>query len=287
MLDEGLFLSFRAPHSYTGEDVVELQVHGGRRLLALLLDEVLATGQARLAEPGEFTRRAFLNGRIDLARAEAVADLVAASSEAAVRAASAQLRGALSGKVAEVRGPLLGLHADVEGVLGFPDEAEGADVGLAPRLAEAAESLAGLLASARAGGWLRRGAQVVLYGPVNAGKSTLFNRLLGAERALVDPEPGTTRDLLEGRFELEGLEVALFDTAGLREQPGRLEALGIDRARGALAAADLAPAAAPAGSGRGRGSAVARGGGGGAAARGAEPGGSDRAVRARVRTGSG
>jgi len=239
-LDEGLALYFAAPKSFTGEDVVELHAHGAPRLLSLLLEGVLRHPGVRLAEPGEFTRRAFLNGRIDLARAEAVADLVSAESEAQVRAAAAQLTGELSRRLAALREPLVALHADLEGVLDFPDEAEGADADVAARLAASRRAVEALVADGRAGALVRRGARVVLYGPVNAGKSTLFNRLVGAARALVDPEPGTTRDVLEARVELGGLAVTLVDTAGLREQPGRLEALGIERAREALRGADVA-----------------------------------------------
>jgi tRNA modification GTPase len=239
-LDEGLALYFAAPRSFTGEDVVELHAHGAPRLLSLLLEGVLAHPGVRPAEPGEFTRRAFLNGRIDLARAEAVADLVAAESEAQVRSAAAQLTGELSRRLAALREPLLALHADLEGVLDFPDEASGADVDAAARLAAARSAVEAVLADGRTGVLVRRGARVVLYGPVNAGKSTLFNRLVGVSRALVDAEPGTTRDALEARVELEGLAVTLVDTAGLREAPGRLEAMGIERAREALRGADVA-----------------------------------------------
>jgi tRNA modification GTPase len=239
-LDQGLALYFQAPASFTGEDVVELHAHGGTRLLELLLAAVLAEGRARLAEPGEFTRRAFVNGRIDLSRAEAVADLVAADSEAAVRAAAAQVRGALSGKVGEVRTALLALYADLEAVLAFPDEASGAEEDAQARLAGAGEALGRLLRGAAQGTLLRRGARVVLFGPVNAGKSTLFNRLLDDERALVDAAPGTTRDLLEARLELEGGAVALVDGAGLREGAERIEALGIARVEEAVRGADLA-----------------------------------------------
>ena len=240
VLDQGLFIYFRAPHSYTGEDVVELQAHGSPRLLQILQAEMLRDPRVRLAEPGEFTRRAFLNGRLDLARAEAIADLVAADSEAAVRAAAKQLRGTLSSKIRELREPLKALHADLEGLLNFPDEAEGADAGLAQRLSSLGSLARGLLASASRGILVRRGARVVLYGPVNAGKSTLFNRLLGEARALVDDEPGTTRDAVEARLELSGLSVTLVDTAGLRCNPARLEALGIERTRESLRTAQLA-----------------------------------------------
>lgn len=239
-LDEGLVLFFQGPKSFTGEDVVELHAHGAPRLLSLLLAEVLKEDGVRLATPGEFTRRAFLSGRIDLARAEAVADLVAAESEAQVRAAAAQLSGELTARLEAVHAPLLALHADVEGALDFPEEAEGAESGAQARLDEVLLSVRALLADARRGALIRRGARVVLFGPVNAGKSTLFNALAGAQRALVDDEPGTTRDTLEARLELAGLAVTLIDTAGLRENAGRLEALGIGRTREALAGADVA-----------------------------------------------
>jgi tRNA modification GTPase len=240
VLDEGLFLYFRAPQSFTGEDVVELQAHGSPRLLRMLLARALEDERVRPAGPGEFTRRAFLNGRMDLTRAEAVADLVAADSEAAVRAAAAGLAGGLAARVRALEEPLRALHADLEGVLNFPEEAEGADAHASERVAAMRAEAEALLAEAGRGRLVRRGARVVLYGPVNAGKSTLFNRLVGEARALVDVEPGTTRDVLEARVEWEGLGLTLLDTAGLREAPGRIEALGIARTREALASVDLA-----------------------------------------------
>ena len=248
LLDRGLVLFFPAPNSYTGEDVVELQAHGSVRLLKGLLRLALADGRARLAEPGELSRRAFLNGRIDLSRAEAVADLVSADSEAAVRSAAAQLQGLLETRLRAVCEPLLRLRAEVEGVLDFPDEAgEGAAV--RDRLEAVASLARGLREQSERGRLVRRGARVVLYGPVNAGKSTLFNRLLEEPRALVDEEPGTTRDLLEARLELRGLGVTLVDTAGLREgeAAGRLEAQGIARTRATLREADLAILVTPPG----------------------------------------
>ncbi|RKG64702.1 tRNA uridine-5-carboxymethylaminomethyl(34) synthesis GTPase MnmE [Corallococcus sp. CA054B] len=240
VLDEGLFLYFQAPRSFTGEDVVELQAHGSPRLLRLLLARALEDERVRPALPGEFTRRAFLNGRIDLTRAEAVADLVAADSEAAVRAAAAGLSGALAERIRALETPLRELHADLEGVLNFPDEAEGADAEAGPRVTALRSVAEALRAEVGRGRLVRQGARVALYGPVNAGKSTLFNRLVGEARALVDDEPGTTRDALEARVEWDGLGVTLYDTAGLREAPGRVEALGIARTRELLAAVDLA-----------------------------------------------
>jgi len=245
LLDEGLALWFPAPHSYTGEEVAELHAHGSPRLLELLLGEVLRDDRLRLASPGEFSRRAYLNGRMDLARAEAVADLVAAESEAAARAAAASLRGALSERVQALRRPLLELHADLEGVLSFPDEAEGAEEGTERRVRALAREAEELARAVGAGQLVRRGAKVALFGPVNAGKSTLFNRLVGSARALVHPEPGTTRDVLEARVELGGVAVTWQDTAGLRAAEGAVEALGVEQARRAVREADLAVLVVP------------------------------------------
>ncbi len=246
-LDEALALYFPAPHSLTGEDVLELHPHGSPRLLSLLLGRLLQQPGVRLAEPGEFTRRAFLNGRIDLARAEAVADLVAADSERAVRAAAAQLSGGLSKRVREVREPLVELHADLEASLDFPDEADEDSLRLPERVGAALGQVGQLASAARRGAVVRRGARVVRHGPVNAGKSTLFNALVGEERALVDAEPGTTRDALEARVEWSGLALTLVDTAGLREPGSRVEAKGIERTRVALEGADLAVQLVPPG----------------------------------------
>ncbi|NOK34262.1 tRNA modification GTPase [Corallococcus exercitus] len=250
VLDEGLFLYFQAPRSFTGEDVVELHAHGSPRLLRLLLARTLEDERVRPALPGEFTRRAFLHGRIDLTRAEAVADLVAADSEAAVRAAAAGLSGALAERIHALETPLRELHADLEGVLNFPDEAEGADAEAGSRVASLRSVAEALRAEVGRGRLVRQGARVALYGPVNAGKSTLFNRLVGEARALVDDEPGTTRDALETRVEWDGLGVTLYDTAGLREAPGRVEALGIARTKELLAAVDLAVLVLPPGTSR-------------------------------------
>jgi tRNA modification GTPase len=248
VLDEGLFIYFRAPRSFTGEDVVELQVHGSPALLSMLQAELLGDGRCRLAEPGEFTRRAFLSGRIDLARAEAVADLVGAANESQVRAAAAQAAGQLSEQVRALREPLLALRAEVEGELDFPDEAEPTR-GIPERLAESLAQARELARTAAGVSLVRRGARVALFGPVNAGKSTLFNALLGREQALVDAEPGTTRDVLEAPWELDGLTVTLLDTAGLSERAGRLEARGIARAREEVRRADLALLLEPPGTG--------------------------------------
>ncbi len=252
-MDRGLFLFFPAPHSVTGEDVVEFHAHGSPRLLSWLVERLLGVSGVRPAEPGEFTRRAYLNGRIDLARAEAVADLVAATSEAAVRAAAAQAAGALSARVRSLREPLVELRAELEGALEFPEEVAAVDAALASRLESLSAGAEALAHDIGRGRLARRGARVVLYGPANAGKSTLFNRLLGEERALVDAEPGTTRDAVEARLEIGGLAVTLVDTAGLREGdgPGRVEALGIARTLAELKQADLAVLLLPPGAGEG------------------------------------
>jgi tRNA modification GTPase len=239
-LDQALALWFQAPRSFTGEEVVELQTHGSPELLQALVRQASSLPGVRLAQPGEFTRRALLNGRLDLTRAEAVIDLIEARSSAELRSAAARLDGALQHTLDEVWRPLLALSASVEAALDFPDEAEGVEAEVIGQLADARARIDRLEAAARAGGSLRRGRVVVLFGPVNAGKSTLFNSLLGDARALVDDEPGTTRDALEGTLELADMAVTLVDTAGLRSSPGRVEARGIERTRTRLANADLA-----------------------------------------------
>jgi tRNA modification GTPase len=246
--DQGLVVFFPGPRSFTGEDVVELHAHGAPRLLQALVERCVAEPGTRLAEPGEFTRRALLAGRIDLTRAEAVLDLIDADTEGQVLAAASRLDGALAGALESVRGPLLELATLLDGLLDFPDEAADAEVEVAPRLAALRQQVLRLEVDARRSARLARGVRVVLYGPPNAGKSTLFNRLLGAERALVDPEPGTTRDALEARLEVGGALLVLVDTAGLRESASRVEQLGMARTRTLLASADLAVLLAPAGS---------------------------------------
>ena len=240
VIDDGLLLSFPGPRSYTGEDVLELQAHGSPVLLARLLARCLALG-ARPARPGEFTERAFLAGKLDLAQAEAVADLIAAGSEAAARAARRSLDGEFSRRVHAVVEDLTGLRTWLEAALDFPEEE--IDFLAAPelhaRLAAVTAALAALRADAGRGKRLVDGLHVVIAGAPNAGKSSLLNALAGEERAIVTDIAGTTRDLLREQVRLDGIEITLVDTAGLRESPDRVEAEGIRRARVELARADL------------------------------------------------
>lgn len=240
LIDDGIALWFAAPRSYTGEDVVELQAHGSPVLLARLQRRCLALG-ARAARPGEFTERAFLSGKLDLAQAEAVADLIAAGSEAAARAARRSLDGAFSARVAETTERLLQLRMHVEAALDFPDE----DVDflaapeLAQRLADTRASLAALRAGAERGRRLADGLHVVIVGAPNVGKSSLLNALAAEERAIVSPVAGTTRDLLRETLALDGVALTLVDTAGLHASDDPVEREGMRRARAELARADL------------------------------------------------
>jgi len=239
-LDRGVALWFRAPKSYTGEDVVELQVHGSPPVLALIQARCLELG-ARLARPGEFSERAFLEGRIDLAQAEAVADLVAAGSEAQARAALRSLEGEFSERVGSVQRDLTRLRVQIEAGLDFPEEEldlEG-EAALARGLDALRAALAELRAAALRGQRLRDGLHVVIVGAPNAGKSSLLNALAGSERAIVTPIPGTTRDLLHQAVNLDGVEITLVDTAGLRESDDPIEQEGVRRAEAERARADL------------------------------------------------
>jgi tRNA modification GTPase len=239
-LDRGLVTYFPGPGSYTGEDTVELATHGGVLTPQLVLDAALAAG-ARPAEPGEFTRRAYLNGRLDLLQAEAVADLVDGRSRALHRAAVHQMERGLSRRVDELRESLVGAQALLVYGIDFPEEDEPP---VPPeRIRAAAEEVLrridGLLATAPEGELLREGALTVLAGRPNSGKSSLFNALLGVERAIVTEVPGTTRDALEAMVSLDGYPFRLVDTAGLRETTDRVEEIGIEVARRYLAAARL------------------------------------------------
>ncbi len=241
LLDQGLLLWFPAPHSYTGEDVLELHAHGSPILLDLLLRRVCALG-ARPARAGEFSERAYLNGKLDLAQAEAIADLIAAGSEAAVHAAQRALAGVFSARVNELQALLTGARVQIEAALDFPDEELEllADPALLGALAELRVQVAAVLAEARRGVRLARGMSVVLVGRPNTGKSSLLNALAGEDRAIVTAVPGTTRDVLRLELQLDGVSLDLADTAGLRAARDAIEREGTRRALAALADADLA-----------------------------------------------
>ncbi|MFT3807897.1 tRNA uridine-5-carboxymethylaminomethyl(34) synthesis GTPase MnmE [Arenimonas sp.] len=241
LIDDGIAICFPAPHSYTGEDVVELQTHGNPLLLARVLRCCLALG-ARAARAGEFTERAFLNDKLDLAQAEALADLISAGSEAAARAARRSLDGEFSRRVHAIGEQLVGLRVWVEAALDFPEEEIDflAAPELTQRLQQARHALASLRAEAERGKRLVDGLHAVLVGAPNAGKSSLLNALAGEDRAIVTEIAGTTRDLLRETINLDGFVLTLVDTAGLRDSDERVEAEGIRRAHAELARADLA-----------------------------------------------
>jgi len=244
VIDQGLALYFPAPHSYTGEDVLELQAHGGPVLLQMLLARCLQAGQSlgmRLAEPGEFTQRAFLNGKLDLAQAEAVADLIDASTEAAARSAGRSLSGVFSQQVLALSERIVRLRMLVEATLDFPEE----DIeflqqaGARAQLRDIAAALDVLLDGAQQGALLREGIRVVLAGQPNVGKSSLLNALAGAELAIVTPIPGTTRDRVSQTIQIEGVPLHVIDTAGLRSQTDdEVERIGIARTWESIADAD-------------------------------------------------
>ena len=240
-IDEAYLVLMRAPRSFTGEEVVELHGHGGRVSLQAILNVVVRHG-ARLATPGAFTRRAFLNGRIDLAQAEAVLEIVRARTEAGLKAAMRQLQGGLSERVREVRDELLALLAALEASVDFPEEGiDFPEIGeIEKRIDLIAEGLQALIQKAREGRLLREGASVVIAGRPNVGKSSLLNALLGRERAIVSAVPGTTRDTVEGEFQIGGIPVRLIDTAGLRQATDDpVETEGLRRTRAAMEQADL------------------------------------------------
>lgn len=235
-VDEAIAVLMRGPRSFTREDVVELHVHGGRATVERVLRLLLAQG-VRAAEPGEFTLRAFLNGRIDLTRAEAVLDVVQARTEAARRLAVAGLGGRVADAITPLREQLLGLAAYLVARIDFPDE-DVPEQAIEPDLEAALKGIRRLLAGAAAGAVYRDGVRVALVGPPNAGKSSLLNRLLRADRAIVTPIAGTTRDTLEETANIRGIPVVLTDTAGLNDSADSIEASGIERARAAAAMAD-------------------------------------------------
>lgn len=245
VIDQGLALHFPAPHSYTGEAVLELQAHGGPVVLQLLLARCLAAlPGARLAEPGEFTQRAYLNHKLDLAQAEAVADLIDASTEAAARSASRSLSGVFSARVDQLGQQVLALRTLVEATLDFPEEEidflQASDA--KGRLQACLDGVQTVLQAARQGALLRDGLQVVIVGQPNVGKSSLLNALAGAELAIVTPIPGTTRDRVRESIQIDGVPLHMVDTAGLRddhETSDEVERIGITRSWESLAQADV------------------------------------------------
>lgn len=239
-MDEVLLAVMRAPRTFTREDVAEISCHGGILAAKLVLDAVLECG-ARLAEPGEFTRRAFLNGRIDLAQAEAVADLIHSRTELALRAANEQLAGKLSHRINELRERLMETLAHVEAHIDFPEEDIAPDTRgtLAARIGRAIDFMDLLLRTAPEGQVLRRGVRAAIIGLPNAGKSSLLNQFLGHDRAIVSTIPGTTRDTIEETANVRGIPVIFIDTAGLREGRDPIEAEGIRRTRQTWEKADL------------------------------------------------
>src|SRR5881398_2347533 len=239
-VDEVLLSVMRAPRTFTREDVVEITCHGGILSAKTVLDTVLENG-ARLAEPGEFTKRAFLNGRLDLTQAEAVADLIHSRTELALAAANEQLAGKLSQRINQLRDDLMKTLAHVEAHIDFPDEDIAPDTKdkLVSRLEDAERFIDALLRTASEGQILRRGIRAAIIGRPNVGKSSLLNQLLGRDRAIVSPIPGTTRDTIEETANIRGLPVVFVDTAGLREAGDEIEVEGIRRSREALAKAEL------------------------------------------------
>ncbi len=240
VLDEGIALYFQSPRSYTGEHVLELHGHGGPVVMNLLVERIVRLG-ARRARAGEFTERAFLNGKLDLSQAEAVADLIAAGSQQAARSAMRSLQGEFSDRVHAAVGRLTDLRMYVEAAIDFPEEEIDflSDGEAQRRLAELIADIEALVVTTRQGCLLGEGIDVVIAGAPNVGKSSLLNALAQRDRAIVSPVPGTTRDLLEQSIQIDGLPVQLTDTAGLREADNEIEGEGVRRARAAISRADL------------------------------------------------
>lgn len=240
LIDHGLAIRFPAPHSYTGEEVLELHGHGGPMVLRILLSRCLELG-ARVAAPGEFTQRAFLNGKLDLAQAEAVIDLIDAATGQAARCAARSMSGEFSSKIQSVMNLLVGLRTLVEAALDFPEEEldtlDGAKI--ASGLRELAQEVDSVLDASRRGSLLREGADVVLAGQPNVGKSSLLNQLAGEDVAIVTDVPGTTRDAIRQMINLEGVPLRIIDTAGLRSSSDAVETIGIARAWEAVTKADF------------------------------------------------
>src|SRR2546425_2767335 len=240
LIDQVMISIHRAPVSYTGEDLVEISCHGGMLVTARVLEVCLRAG-ARAARPGEFTERAFLNGKMDLTQAEAVIDLIRAKTDLALRSATEQLEGRLGEQIGKIREELVELLAHINASIDFPEEGITPDEGetLRARLESIREEIAALLATADQGRILREGVRVVIYGATNAGKSSLLNRLLGYDRVIVSDAHGTTRDTIEETVNLNGVPIRLLDTAGLRTSASELEREGIARTEKSLQLADL------------------------------------------------
>jgi tRNA modification GTPase len=240
LIDQVVLSVHRAPASYTGEDLVEISCHGGALVSARVLEVCLRAG-ARAAEPGEFTERAYYNGKMDLTQAEAVIDLIRAQTDLALRSATEQLEGRLGEKIRTIRDELVALLANVNASIDFPEEGITPDEGekLHARFDSVQGKIAALLATADHGRILREGVRVVIYGATNAGKSSLLNRLLGYDRAIVSDGPGTTRDTIEESVNLGGIPIRLTDTAGLRSAPDQIERQGIARTEKSLELGDL------------------------------------------------
>ncbi len=240
VIDEGLLITFEGPGSYTGEDVVEFTGHGGVMVTRRVLERFVEAG-AVPAGPGEFTQRAFMNGRMDLTQAEAVMDLISAQTSLALRSANEQLDGRLGRTCENIRAKLLGATAHLEAFIDFPEEDIDPEVGaaLCKTLSEQSASIAGLLSTADQGRILREGVRTVIFGKPNVGKSSLLNRLLGYQRAIVSSKEGTTRDTIEEVVNLRGIPLRLIDTAGVRESSDEIEQEGIAMTHGQVARADL------------------------------------------------
>lgn len=240
-VDQALAVYFKAPHSYTGEDMAEIQCHGGQEAVRAVLEAAFAAG-AVPAGPGEFTKRAFLNGRMDLSQAEAVMDIISAAAEGARRVALGQLEGRLGRRVSELQDELLQLLAEIEVTVDYPEDdvEESTAAGVLKRLEGVSAELEALLSTARAGKALREGVRCVIVGRPNTGKSSLLNALLGEDRAIVTARPGTTRDTLDATADIRGLPVTFIDTAGMRQSRDEIEVIGVERAKKALSQASLA-----------------------------------------------
>ena len=240
VIDQGIALFFKGPNSFTGEDVLELQGHGGQVVMDMLIDAVLATGHARLASPGEFSEQAFLNDKLDLAQAEAIADLIDASSKQAARSALRSLQGEFSTQIQTLSDQIVHLRMYVEAAIDFPEEEIDflSDGKVSGDLSTIMQSLTKVREQAKQGTLLREGMQVVIAGRPNAGKSSLLNALAGRDSAIVTDIAGTTRDVLKEHIHIDGMPVHIIDTAGLRESPDKVEQIGIERAWQAINEAD-------------------------------------------------